>query len=606
MNADHCKKERKIGRGMEEKKKAAVRELLGEDTILDDLSQKTDLAFQTGHAEMIEKAGGLEIWNALPQPDQALQTASMIREVTISLGEDAYAQLSADEQHDLDFFVWVGCGCHKEGNSVKGGAQAMAAWWEEAGIKGPILLANRDNKAVLKNINPDSDVLTPPEEHAFEVTARGGIKASSIAGAIFNHKDDKKGQQDTYKFWFLEAGIPLSFPDTSNVRYQSHCDGGAVLIQHHKKFLEFLEFVCDSKEKPGLNNMEQNLYLALQDPPTLTELATLALYAQAVSHPYMAQIRSSANINMLDLGPLHKQVEEHIQKLIDNPELLLSSGTSCIDATLDGSEWERPDAIAKILEMRPELPHLADVLVAFLKGALATWKCFTTEFVPGGIIDQASEEQKDLAWMPATNDVNEGILGSYRVFMRGKPNTTLHAFNAQAMYKQNDTQDFMDKNFTEEDHAYVRKMARAIDESGLEKKRKKELIQAQKKQVAEKRTKSQQRTQKKTARAIKLSKAELKWNEEDIPNLRGQKLLDQFAAFKLMGAPFPKKSTDVKNVAQKRAAIIAAIACKKTGKWVPNTILDDGTIDVNEQDKEREENQVEEEEGEEDEEEQDE
>ena len=81
--------------------------------------------------------------------------------------------------------------------------------------------------------------------------------------------------------------------------------------------------------------------------------------------------------------------------------------------------------------------------------------------------------------------------------------------------------------------------------------------------MAEKRTKSQQRTQKKTARVIKLSQAELKWNEEDIPDLRGQKLLDQFAAFKLMGAPFPKKSADVKNVAQKRAAIIAAIACKK-------------------------------------------
>ena len=594
MNADHCKKEKKIGRSMEEKKKEAVRELLGEDTILDDLSQKTDLAFQKGRAEMIETAGGPEAWNALPQPDQALQTASMIREVAISLGEDAYAQLSSDEQQDLDFFAWVGCGCHKEGNSVKGGAQAMAAWWDEAGVKGPILLANRDNKAVLKNINPDSDVLTPAEERAFEVTAHGGIKASSIAGAIFNHKDAKKGQQDTYKFWFLEAGIPLSFPDTSNVRYQSHCDGGAVLIQYCKKFLEFLEFVRDSKEKPGLNNMEQNLYLALQDQPTLTELATLALYAQAISHPYMRQIRSSSDINMLDLGPLHTQVQEHIQKLIDNPELLLSSHASFVDAAIDGKEWERPDAVAAILEMRPELPHLADVLVAFLKGALATWKRFTTEFVPGGLIDGASAEQKDLAWMPATNDVNEGILGSYRVFMRGKPRTTLHAFNAQAMYKQNDTQNFMDKNFTEEDHIYVRKMAREIDESGLEKKRKKELIQVQKKQVAEKRTKTQKKTQKKIDTAIKLSKVELKWKEEDIPGLRGQKLLDQFAAFKLMGAPFPEKSEDVKSVAQKRAAIIVAIARKNSKKWVPHTILDDGTIVINAQDKEGEVNQLEE------------
>jgi len=133
------------------------------------------------------------------------------------------------------------------------------------------------------------------------VTTRGGVKAASIAGAIFNHKDNKKGQQDVYRFWFEEAGIPLAFPDTSNIHYGTHCI---------------------------------------------------------------------------------------------------------------------------------ELPHLADVFVAFLKGASATWDRFTSEFVPGGIIDEATDLEKDLAWMPATNDLNEGALGSYRVFMCYKPRTTLHKFNA--------------------------------------------------------------------------------------------------------------------------------------------------------------------------------
>jgi hypothetical protein len=167
------------------------------------------------------------------------------------------------------------------------------------------------------------------------------------------------------------------------------------------------------------------------------------------------------------------------------------------------------------------------------------------------------------------------------------------------MYKQNDTQDFMDKNFTEEDHLYVHKMAQEIDESGLEKKRKKELIQAQKKQVEEKRTKTQQKAQKKTDKAIELSKVELKWKEEDIPGLKGQKLLNQFAAFKLMGAPFPKKSADVKNVAQKRTAILAAIACKNSGEWIPHTIMDDGTIIISRQDREEDDNELGEEEEEE-------
>jgi len=55
--------------------------------------------------------------------------------------------------------------------------------------------------------------------------------------------------------------------------------------------------------------MEKNLYNALQDPPTLTELAVLALYGQAVYHPYVSQIRGQ-NMNMLDLGPLHLEVEK--------------------------------------------------------------------------------------------------------------------------------------------------------------------------------------------------------------------------------------------------------------------------------------------------------
>jgi hypothetical protein len=42
---------------------------------------------------------------------------------------------------------------------------------------------------------------------------------------------------------------------------------------------------------------------------------------------------------------------------------------------------------------------------------------FTSEFAPGGLIDEATAEERELAWMPATNDENEGALGSFRVLM---------------------------------------------------------------------------------------------------------------------------------------------------------------------------------------------
>ena len=77
----------------------------------------------------------------------------------------------------------------------------MMTWWTENDVTPPILLANRDNAAVLNNLDSLDD-LTPAEQHALESTTRGGVKAASLAGAIFNHKDDKKGQQDTFKWWF--------------------------------------------------------------------------------------------------------------------------------------------------------------------------------------------------------------------------------------------------------------------------------------------------------------------------------------------------------------------------------------------------------------------
>src|SRR6202046_548592 len=130
---------------------------------------------------------------------------------------------------------------------------------------------------------------------------------------------------------------------------------------------------------------------------------------------------------MLELGPLHLEVEQHIDKVIANPDLV-SVNATYITGAIDGLEWETLDAVAAILKLQlaAELPHLSDLVVEFFTGARASWILFTSEFTPGGLIDEATHLQKELAWMPATNDLNEGILGKFRTFMRGKPSTTLH------------------------------------------------------------------------------------------------------------------------------------------------------------------------------------
>src|ERR1700683_1686312 len=311
MNTDHCSKAKKTTCLVGEQKTDAVQQILGEKDMLDKSPEEADTELEKFRAKMIEDTGGIAAWNALDKNEQAIHIASMIKDAVKSIGESLFSDLSEEEQWELEFFIWAGCGCHKDMNSVLGGDTAMRAWWAKTNTPGPILLANRDNVVTLNNIQ------TPLEndaaiEHALNVTTHGGVKTASIAGAIFNHKDDKKGQQDTFRWWFKKTGIPINFPNTSSNCYGSNCAAAA-------KFLEFLQFIHDRKDHQVFTNMKLNLYKALQCKATLTELATLALYAQAVTHPYMHQIHGSkyGTTNMLDLGPLHLKVEQHIDKIIE-------------------------------------------------------------------------------------------------------------------------------------------------------------------------------------------------------------------------------------------------------------------------------------------------
>ena len=92
------------------------------------------------------------------------------------------------------------------------------------------------------------------------------------------------------------------------------------------------------------------------------------------------------------------------------------------------------------------------------------------------MIDEATDLQKELAWMPATNDVNEGILGSYCQFARFHPRAILHMFNAQATYQRNNTEAFIIKYFDEDDYKFLMKMCCELDASGVEEKRKEKTI----------------------------------------------------------------------------------------------------------------------------------
>ena len=47
------------------------------------------------------------------------------------LGKEAFEKLSEEDKHILRLFIWAGCGCHKDLNTVRGGYFALLKWYNE-------------------------------------------------------------------------------------------------------------------------------------------------------------------------------------------------------------------------------------------------------------------------------------------------------------------------------------------------------------------------------------------------------------------------------------------------------------------------------------------
>ncbi|KII87531.1 hypothetical protein PLICRDRAFT_80884, partial [Plicaturopsis crispa FD-325 SS-3] len=142
--------------------------------------------------------------------------------------------------------------------------------------------------------------------------------------------------------------------------------------------------------------------------------------------------------------------------------------------------------------LAPCLEHLLPLLVCFLKDSLVTWEHFTSEFATGGDIDITSAEECATAFMPTTNDVNEGALGFFRREARLKPCMTISHLSDQAAFCINNTQAFMDACFEADDHWALIWEARLEDTSGIEAKRTEALVDHARNVVDAKRAKDEE------------------------------------------------------------------------------------------------------------------
>lgn len=495
MLTDHAADQKKLARNLEEWRRECDLELRGEQALLLMPLAESVAIIREENDRKFATAGGITAWNSLPDDAKDEVNAAVYKKACIRLGVAEFEKLTLQEKQDAELFIWAGCCMHKELNSVKGGNTRMKQIWDVEDRQGPMKLLNKDNVAFAERGSEE-------REEAESKADGGGVKTTSLAGAIFRNQDDKKGYQDAFRSYFFEnLGYSVTFPDTSSVRYQSHCDAAAELLAHRALYISFLDDSRDKKQKRTFTNMESNVFHAIQDPSTLTELAVLALYGQAISVPYARQVRGEDTMqkNILDQGPLHEQIKSHCRAIIDNPDLLISPQTPHTMATLDKEPWERPEVVAAIQDFPGNFPHLREAIVAFFEGAVEVWERFTTEFKSGGLIAKASAEQRRRAWMRTTNDDNEGALGALRVHMRLAPSMTLDQHNSRMMYAINNTEAWAEERLTPEDAQFIRAVVREREGQGRGKAHFRAQAEADQRTIEEKRRKDQEKEQAKRA-----------------------------------------------------------------------------------------------------------
>ncbi|KAJ7149386.1 hypothetical protein C8R43DRAFT_887885, partial [Mycena crocata] len=468
-HTDHAEDQKKLFRLAWEKKLHLERERRGERTVAQMAPQQwAEMLFKISH-DAVTAAGGIAAWESLTEYKRKARHDAAFSDFVLAIGQAEFNKLTAAEKQSVDLFIWGGCCMHKNLNIFKGAVVAMQQWWADNDHPGPLKMFNRDNAAAV-TLGEGTGAATRAEER----TTGGAIKVASLAGAIFRHKDRKRGQQDTLRyFWDHETGFTLCFPDTSNTRFQSHAAACEILVLHMDLLLQFLGYVKENKISRSLNHMELNVLKGL--PMDRHEFVVIALANQNWDVPYMRDVRGPmrSETNLLKLGNLHHRLKLHLEKVIENPQLITGPETTYETATLDGRPWEKPEvvyaALARISEW--EVIYINELLVTYCKGALATLPRFTTEWAEDGAIAKLTPENIERAWQEATNDGNESELGVIRQGSKSAPNMSLVLHNALRMYKANGTSDFL-KSLSGTDRQAIRVQVRSEDASGANRARK--------------------------------------------------------------------------------------------------------------------------------------
>ncbi|KAJ7201493.1 hypothetical protein B0H12DRAFT_977636, partial [Mycena haematopus] len=370
------------------------------------------------------------------------------------IGEEEFETLPAAQQNSLALHLFAGCCSHKELNVVRKGYSYIEALYSlHPSLPRPVLLANKANDKIITVAAQSGESDSTAAQAAVEASTRGAIKLLQLVGSLLRHQDGKRGYQDKCVIFMKDRKLEMynleyagKFPDVSNNRFGAYTYAAAEVVCFHGLIQELVDEIIDGKTQSGqCNHVEKNIRSGLCCGATMTELVALALYGVSVSWPYMALVhgKKAKPVNLLSLTDLHRKLPIFCNFIADNPDILLDDKTPLDQLTIDGLPFRDDILIPSILLLRAELPDLSATISAMFRGAAEGWVHFTPEFHVGGTFDQLTDKERARIFIPAHNDHNEGMLGSFRVHTRYHPNSIPSSFSNQTRAERNNTERFM-------------------------------------------------------------------------------------------------------------------------------------------------------------------
>jgi len=405
---------------------------------------------------VVEENGGTSTFYALPDTEQAELLAEGYNRMWHQLGEEEFAKLSPAQQATVDLWFWFGCMMHKELNVIKAGCVGMERVRDDFDLVQPMKWLKKDNEAAAKSGSAELKARAERESRS------GGAKLGISMASFLRNKHHEKGVQRGWNDYAIEIiGRSTPCPDAGRVRFHTTTGVCEFILANYHHLIAFMDLHYYSKKQPGFNNFEQNIYNALHDLPTLTDVAVLAVVHQTMSIPYASSTRDES-LNAIDLGPLHVAVKDLCRRIADDPSLVLQDpATSHLQCALGSQPYQSPETLSTIRRFYDAdlLPDFELVLSGFMMDAVAKWDDFTEEFASSGPLAHTSSEDLDLVFFPSTNDCNEGTLGQARCAHRHKPNISDAMLSATLSYKHNALESSM-ALLSPADHAFVWQEAR--------------------------------------------------------------------------------------------------------------------------------------------------